>query len=103
MSNLYWGWSKRQSKYDENGYLLESKVFDQDNEYVSGKLIPVTQNAYDEHGALVEVKNMDKDGNLINSAEDGVAITAYKYDDAGNRTETLTYDKDNAPVKLALK
>lgn len=103
MSNLYWGWSKRQSKYDDNGYLLESKVFDQDNEYVSGKLIPVTQNTYDEHGALAEVKNLDKDGNLINSADNGVAITAYKYDDAGNRTETLTFDKDNAPVKLAMK
>ncbi len=101
MSNLYWGWSKRLSKYDENGYLVESRVFDQDNEYVSGKLVPVTQNTYDEHGALVEVKNMDKDGNLINSADNGVAVTAYKYDEAGNRTETLTFDKDNSPVQLA--
>jgi YD repeat-containing protein len=101
MSNLYWGWSKRLSKYDENGYLIESRVFDQDNEYVSGKLIPVTQNAYDSHGALVEVKNLDKDGKLINSADNGVAITSYRYDDAGNRIETLTFDKDNAPVKLA--
>jgi YD repeat-containing protein len=103
MSNLYWGWSKRLSKYDENGYMIESRVFDQDNEYVGGKQIPVTQNTYDEHGALVEVKNLDKDGNLINSAENGVAVTSYKYDEAGNRTETLTFDKDNAPVKLALQ
>jgi YD repeat-containing protein len=103
MSNLYWGWSKRLNKYDENGYLLETRVFDQDNEYVSGKLIPVTQNAYDNHGALIEVKNLDKDGNPINSADNGVALTSYKYDDAGNRTETLTFDKDKAPVNLALK
>jgi YD repeat-containing protein len=103
MSNLYWGWSKRLNKLDENGYVLETRVFDQDNEYVSGKLIPVTQNTYDEHGSLVEVKNLDKDGNLINSADNGVALTTYKYDDAGNRTETLTFDKDKAPVNLALK
>ena len=51
------------------------------------------------HGALIEVKNLDKDGNLINSADNGVAVTTYKYDEAGNRTETLTFDKDNAPVK----
>jgi YD repeat-containing protein len=44
---------------------------------------------------------MDKDGNLINSPDNGVAITAYKYDETGNRTETLTFDKDNNPVKLA--
>ena len=30
------------NKYDENGYVLETRVFDQDNEYVGGKLIPVT-------------------------------------------------------------
>jgi YD repeat-containing protein len=99
MSNLYWGWSKRISKHDENGYVVETSVFDQDNEYVGGKLIPVTQNAYDSHGALIEEKNMDKDRNLINSPEDGVAITEFKYDELGNRTETLKYDKDRVPVK----
>lgn len=100
MSNLYWGWSKRVSKYDENGYLLESRVFDQDNEYVKGKLIPVNQNTYDEHGALIETRNLDKDGNLINSPDNGVAITQYKYDEAGNRTETINLDKDKNPVKV---
>jgi YD repeat-containing protein len=101
MSNLYWGWSKRISKYDENGYLTEVKVYDQDNEPVGGKLIPVTQYSYDSHGAVTQIKNMDKDGNVINSADNGVAITSYKYDEIGNRTETLTFDKDNNPVKLA--
>lgn len=98
MSNLYWGWSKRISKFDGNGYTLESALYDQDNEYVGGKLVPVTQSVYDEHGAVVETRNMDKDRNLINNPENGVAITEYKYDEKGDRIETLRYDKDRAPV-----
>jgi YD repeat-containing protein len=100
MSNLYWGWSKRVCKYDENGNQLEEVYYDQDNEYVGGKLIPVTQNVFDSHGALIEVKSMDKDRKLINSPDDGVAITEFKYDELGNRTETLRFDKDRVPVKL---
>ena len=99
MSNLYWGWSKRERKFDENGYMIEEATYDQDNEYLGGKNVPVTQNVFDEHGALVEVKNMDKERNLINDPNNGVAITEYKYDEAGNRTETLRYDKDRVPVK----
>jgi hypothetical protein len=99
MSNLYAGWSKRINKFDDNGYVLETAVFDQDDEYVSGKLIPLTQNVYDAHGALVEVQNMDKNRKVINNPETGVAITEYKYDDLGNRTETLRFDKDRVPVK----
>ena len=100
MSNLYGGWSKRLMKYDENGNVLETAVFDQDNEYVGGKSIPVTQNTYDPHGALIEVKNMNKDRVIINHPETGVAITEYKYDELGNRIETLRYDKDRAPVNI---
>lgn len=100
MSNLYWGWSKRVSKYDENGYVLETTMYDQDNEYVKGNLVPVTRNAYDSHGALIEVKNMDIDGNVINNPDNGVAITEYKYDDLGNRTETLKFDKDKVRVTV---
>jgi YD repeat-containing protein len=100
MSNLYWGWSKRINKYDENGYVLETRLFDQDNEYVKGKLIPVNQYSYDSHGALIETRNLDKDGNLINSPDNGVAITQYKYDEKGNRTETITLDKDKVAVKV---
>ncbi len=100
MSNLYWGWSKRITRYDEYGYELEVVYYDQDNEFVGGKLVPVTQNVYDSHGALIQVKNMDKDRNLINSPENGVAITEYKYDELGNRTETLRFDKDRVPVKI---
>ena len=100
MSNLYWGWSKRINKYDENGYVLETIYIDQDNEYVGGKLVPVTRYAYDSHGAVIEVKSMDKEGNLINSPDTGVATIEYKYDELGNRTETLRFDKDHVPVKI---
>ena len=100
MSNLYAGWSKRVSKFDENGYVLETAVYDQDDEYVSGNSIPVTQNIYDEHGALIEVRNMDKDRNIINNPEDGIAIIEHKYDDLGNRTETIRYSKDRVAVNM---
>jgi YD repeat-containing protein len=98
MSNLYWGWSRRVSSYDDNGYVLETATFDQDNEYVGGKMIPVTQSSYDKHGAVVEVRNMDKDRNIINNPDSGVAITQYNYDEKGNRTETLRFDKDRVAV-----
>ncbi len=99
MSNLYWGWSKRINKYDENGNVLETVYYDQDDEYVGGKLVPVTQYTYDSYGAVAEVKSMDKDRNLINNPENGIAITEYKYDDQGHRTETINYDKDKVEVK----
>ncbi len=99
MSNLYWGWSKRVSKFDENGYTLETAYFDQDDEYLGGKNVPVTQYVYDSHGAVVETKNMDKDRNIMNNPESGVAITEYKYDEVGNRIETIRYDKDRVEVK----
>ena len=100
MSNLYAGWSKRLNKFDENGYVIETAVYDQDDEYVSGKSIPVIQNSYDEHGSLIEVRNMDQGRNIMNSPESGVAITEHKYDELGNRTETIRYDKNRVPVKI---
>ena len=100
MSNLYWGWSKRINKFDENGYVLETAYLDQDDEYVGGKMVPVTKYVYDSHGAVIEVISMDKDRNIINSPDNGVAITEYKYDELGNRTETLRLDKDRVAVKL---
>jgi len=99
MSNLYSGWSKFERKVDGNGYALETAYFDQDNEYLGGKSVPVVQNVYDQHGAVTEVKNMDKNRNLMNDPESGVAITEHKYDEAGNRIETLRYDKDRVLVK----
>ncbi|HLN55897.1 MAG TPA: hypothetical protein VK207_07880 [Bacteroidales bacterium] len=99
MSNLYWGWSKRMQKFDENGYVTETSYFDQDNEPVSGNLVPVTRYAYDEHGALIEAKSYDKNGNIMNNPSNGVAITQYRYDEAGNRIETLNFDMNNVAVK----
>jgi len=98
MSNLYWGWSKRVNKFDENGYVLETAYFDQDNEYLGGKNVPVTQYVYDSFGAVIETRNMDSERNVINNPETGVAITEYKYDEVGNRVETLRYDRDRVLV-----
>jgi hypothetical protein len=98
MSNLYWGWSKRLTKFDVNGYPVEESVIDQDNEFVSGKLVPVSKTVYDEHGAVISETNFDKDGNIINDPGNGVAITEYKYDEIGNRTETLKFDKDKVAI-----
>jgi hypothetical protein len=98
MSNLYWGWSKRITKFDANGYETETEVYNQDNELVGGNQIPVTANVYDEHGAVVKETNMDKNRMVINDPGSGVAVTEYKYDDLGNRTETLKFDKDGVAV-----
>jgi hypothetical protein len=100
MSNLYSGWSKRVNTFDENGYVTETVIYDQDNELLSGKGVPVIQNAYDTHGALVESKNLDKDRNIVNHPQTGVAITEHKYDQAGQRIETLRFDKGRVPVKI---
>ena len=35
LSNLYWGWAKRLNVVDPNGYVTETSMFDQDNEYLS--------------------------------------------------------------------
>jgi hypothetical protein len=98
LSNLYWGWAKRINKVDANGYVVETNVFDQDDEPVGGKMIPITQNVYDEHGALVKTVNMDKDRKIINNPENGIAYSEFKYDEQGQRLETLDFDKDGKPV-----
>jgi len=100
LSNLYWGWAKRLNKVDENGYVIETAVYDQDDEYLSGKNVPVTQYEYDVHGAVVKIKNMDKDRNLINHPENGIAITEYVYDATGQRADTITYNKDSQPIAM---
>ncbi len=100
LSNLYWGWAKRINKVDEYGNVIETAVFDQDDEYLGGKNVPVTQYEYDEHGAVVKVKNMDKDRNLINDPNNGIAITEYVYDDAGHRADTINYNKDSQPIAM---
>lgn len=98
MSNLYWGWSKRITKFDNNGYETETEVYNQDNELVGGNQIPISANVYDEHGAVVKETNMDKNRMVINDPGNGVAVTEYRYDELGNRTETLKFDKDGVAV-----
>lgn len=99
LSNLYGGWAKRLNVVDENGYLLETTQYDQDDEPLSGKRLPVTTSVYDEHGAMVKRISMDIDKNVQNDPNNGVAIIEYKYDNEGRRTETLRYDKDGAIVE----
>ncbi|MCK9641237.1 MAG: hypothetical protein M0R39_15135 [Prolixibacteraceae bacterium] len=98
LSNLYWGWAKRVNAVDANGYVTETSMFDQDNEYLGGKNVPVTRTEYDAHGAVVKRISMDKEKKIMNNPANGVAIIAYKYDDHGTRTETLQYDKENVLI-----
>lgn len=98
MSNLYWGWAKRVNVVDANGYVTETSMFDQDNEYLGGKGVPVTQSVYDEHGAVVKRVSMDGTKTLMNNPQNGVATTEFKYDAEGRRTETVQYDKDGVVV-----
>lgn len=98
LSNLYWGWAKRVNVVDQNGYVIESSQFDQDNEFLGGKNVPVTQTVYDEHGAVVKRISLDKDKKIVNNPANGVAIVVYKYDEQGRRVETIQYDKDNVVV-----
>jgi hypothetical protein len=98
LSNLYWGWAKRANVVDANGYVLETTQFDQDNEFLGGKNLPISKSEYDEHGALVKRISLDKDKNIANNPADGVAITKYVYDEQGRRTETLKYDKNEVLV-----
>lgn len=99
LSNLYWGWAKRVNVVDANGYVTETTQYDQDNEYLSGKNVPVTLSEYDQHGALVKRISADKEKKIVNNPGNGVAIVAYKYNEQGQRTETLQYDKENVLVE----
>lgn len=99
ISNLYWGWAIRVNTIDANGYVTETTMFDQDDEYLGGKGVPITQTLYDDHGAPVKRTSMDKDRNVINDTNSGVAIIEFKYDEAGCRVETLRLDKDGKAVE----
>jgi YD repeat-containing protein len=93
-SNLYWGWARFESKYDENGNTVEVAYFDQDNEYLAGKAIPVRQYKYDEHGSVTEVNFMDKERNLMDHPSAGYAVIKYEYKENGHPSDTLRYDKN---------
>jgi hypothetical protein len=78
---------------------LETTQFDQDDELLGGKRLPVTTSVFDEHGAMVKRISMDKDKNVSNNSNNGVAIVEYKYDNEGRRVETLEFDKDGVAVE----
>jgi YD repeat-containing protein len=99
LSNLYWGWAKRVNKVDANGYVTETAMYDQDDEYLGGKNVPVTQTVYDAHGAVVQRINMDTNRQVINSPADGVAYTEFTYDDQGHRTGTARFDKEKVKIE----
>ena len=99
LSNLFGGWAKRVNVVDENGYMLETTQYDQDDELLSGKRLPITTSVFDEHGAIIKRISMDKDKNVQNDPNSGVAIVEYKYDESGRRVETLQLDKDGVAVE----
>jgi hypothetical protein len=98
LSNLYWGWARFENKYDENGYILEHVMYDQDDEPLAGMSVPVTQMVYNEQGDVVEKKNMDISRNLINDPETGVSVVRYVYDETGHPTDTLRFNSDMAAL-----
>ncbi len=94
LSNLYWGWARYTQKVDENGYVIERSTYDQDNELVGGKMIPIRLSKYDESGSLIEEKFLDADRQLMEDPGDGIAVRQFKYDQNGLRTETINFDKN---------
>ncbi|MFA6401544.1 MAG: hypothetical protein WCX31_07965 [Salinivirgaceae bacterium] len=97
-SNLFWGWAKFVNTVDSVGNVIETAYWDQDEEYLSGKKVPVYQYKYDAHGAKIETSFLDSNRNLINHPQSGVAITEYAYNELGQPTDTIKYD--NKRVKL---
>ena len=99
LSNLYWGWAKRVNKVDANGYVTETAMYDQDNEYLGGKNVPVTQSVYNTNGGSDPRINMDTERQVINSPGDGVAYTEFTYDEQGRRTGALRFDKEKVKIE----
>lgn len=100
LSNLYWGWAKFVTQVNENGYVVERAMYDQDNELLGGKKVPVYQYVYDNSGSVLEQKFMDANRQLMNNPQDTVATRQFKYDDFGNRTETIELDKEGVVKKI---
>lgn len=94
LSNLYWGWARFEQTMDENGYVIERVLYDQDNELLSGKEVPIIQSKYDDGGLLLEQKYLDAQRQLMESPRDSVAVKQYKYDEYGHVTETILFDKN---------
>jgi YD repeat-containing protein len=94
LSNLYWGWARFEQTLDENGYVVERVMYDQDDELLSGKKVPITQSTYDDSGLLLERKHLDANRQLMEAPWDSVAVRQYKYDEYGQVVETILLDKE---------
>ena len=97
LSNLYWGWARFEQKLDKNGYVIERISYDQDNELLSGKKVPIVESKYDESGLLLEEKYLNAQRQLMEAPWDSVAVRKYKYDDYGRLTETMLLDINMNP------
>jgi hypothetical protein len=98
LSNLYWGWARFEQTLDENGYVVERVMYDQDDEMLSGKKVPITQSSYDDGGLLLEQKHLDANRQLMEAPWDSVAVRQYKYDNYGHVVETILLDKNLKPI-----
>jgi len=98
MSNLYSGWSKFQNTLDENGYVVKSFFWDQDNEPLQGVRSPQTITKFDEHGAVIERQFMDKDNNLVIRKGPDAAVVKYTYDEVGSPADTAYFDVAMAEI-----
>lgn len=92
MSNLYSGWSKFENTLDENGYVVESFFWDQDNEPLGGRRNPLTLTSYDKHGAVTERQYMDKDRKLVIRQGINAAVVKYTYNEKGLPSDTIMLD-----------
>lgn len=95
-SSLKEGWSKAISEYDKNGYVTMIRYFDENNTPGNGVFMFSEQFVYDGHGAVTEIRYLDNEGNAMNNPE-GIALVRYEYDQAGNRTDTITLSRDDIP------
>jgi hypothetical protein len=98
LANLYWGWAKFENKYDSLGNTIETAYWDQDDEFLAGKKVPVYQYKYDAHGSVTEIAFMDNKRNIINHPERKVAIMEFKYNDQGQPTDTLKFDNKRGKI-----
>ena len=88
LSNLYSGWAKFENKLDENGNVLERVSYDQDDELLSGKSMPINAYVYDDYGSVVETNFLDKNRNPFEN-DRGAATIRYSYDKIGNPVDTV--------------
>ena len=91
-ANLYAGWSHYRNTVDENGDVVESFFWDQDNEPIGGRRNPITVTKYDKHGAVIEQQYMDENRQLVINPGINAAVIRYTYDEDGMPVDTTLLD-----------